>query len=719
MDFSLTTLFVLPSGSLAADGFKRENLKPGQFGIFNSRYKAVTTAGEAAKSPHIVFGQGRLENVPGLTHKYSDKVSRGSLVEWYKTTGNPNAKNQITYAGFDGVDNTKNIKVGCNEQVSLTIRARSLYIDTAFAYGLTRTVTFTTPCCEDCGDNCDTVDPRIVANAWAKAVNEEPLLSKFVLATPVFECAEPADADSVVDTVTYCVSLCDNGDEAALAAVQAQYPNDIVNRSERDGSISTYQMERLASADAPDDGVVSLPVKLSVCDTCPTGYTLQGEQARVLIETPLDGSEDLSDATAQQTFANTIAAAHQPAETFNGASGVDDTTEQITVTAHGWQTGQKVTYSAGGGIAVADLDEGGSYFVIVVDDDNVKLATTKANALAGTAIDLTDGVGASHSLTPSFTATFLENKGGSAVIMLSYDALFGDLNAAGADIITPISNIEAECFPPAGTELEWDACGTGFKVKRTLSITLADDCSPEATLAELQELYPSAEVTLEESANCNSRYELVQTSLTSHETCDFKTPAKFDQVQPYKGIEWVVVESALTGSDCQAGVKIEGKPLDKYGNPCDPIAFPHEWDQLTFEVFAYKGAPTSQDFLTYDRCDNIPITTVQKSTVATGSGEEIFMLEKRYHSYQTTLKHIFHDTNYNGGFIRYSDPTKFYDTYVLKFASPDLTNWSNESRQDETVIVAVPTGTGDALEAFLLGYFGPEKFTAGVLSQSV
>ena len=239
------------------------------------------------------------------------------------------------------------------------------------------------------------------------------------------------------------------------------------------------------------------------------------------------------------------------------------------------------------------------------------------------------------------------------------------------------------------------------------------------TLAELQVLYPNATVTLKESANCNSRYELVQTSETTHETCDFKVPAKFTDVQPYKGIEWVLKPTVLTGASCVAGVKIEGKPLDKYGNPCDPIAFPHEFDQLTFEVFAYKGAPTSQDFITFDRCDNIPTTTVQKSTVATGSGEEIFMLEKRYNSYQTTLKHIFHNNTWNGGFVRYSDPTKFYDTYVLTFKSPDLNTWDNVSRQDETVIIAVPAGTGADIESFLLGYFGEEKFTAGVLGQSL
>src|SRR4051812_37322941 len=133
-DFSLTTLFVLPNGVLAPANFKRENLQPGQFGIFTSRYKAVTD-GTAVGSPYVQFGQGRIENVAGLTHKYSDKVSKNSLIEWYKTTASDAPKNQITFAGFDGIDLTKTLKAGPDEQYSLTVRARSLYIDTAYAYG--------------------------------------------------------------------------------------------------------------------------------------------------------------------------------------------------------------------------------------------------------------------------------------------------------------------------------------------------------------------------------------------------------------------------------------------------------------------------------------------------------------------------------------------------------------------------------------------------------
>jgi hypothetical protein len=715
MDFSLTTLYVLPNGSLVADGFKRENLQPTQFGVFNSRYKAVTTASEAAKSPYIQFDQGRIEKVPGLTDKYSDKISRGSLIEWYKTTGSPTVKNQITFAGFDGLDNTKTIKAGCDEEYSLTVRARSLYIDQAFAYGLTRTVTVKTPCCEDCGDNCEVIDPRWLANEFARKINEEPMLSKFVVARPVFDCTVAPDAPVVVNTVTYCLTVCDNGDSGALASIQAQYADDVVTFKERVGSYSTYQLERLASAGAPANALITLPVRLSVCDVCPAGYTLQPEQSQFIIETPLDGSEDLNSAADKQTFANTIGATYQPAETFDGATGVDPVTNQITVTAHGWVVGQAVVYSNGGGTTVVGLTNGATYYIESVPTANtVTLSATKGGAV----VDITaDGVGAAHTLTPKFTATFLENKVGSAKILLKVDSLYPALVAVNADEISDASALEALCLPPAGTSTAWSSCDTGYKVQRTLTLTVTDDCA--ADLADVQAHYPGMTVTLEESGNCNSRYELVQTSETIHEDCDLAIPAEFVQVQPYKGIEWTVVEDALTGSGCQAGVKIEGKSLDKYGNPCDPISFPHEFDKLTFEVFAYKGAPTTQDFITFDRCDNIPITTTQRSTYATGSGEEIFMLEKRYHSYQTTLKHIFHDTNFNGGFVRYSDASRFYDTYVLKFKAPDLSTWSNQTQQDETVIIAVPTGEGTAIENFLIGYFGTEKFTAGVLSQSL
>lgn len=94
-----------------------------------------------------------------------------------------------------------------------------------------------------------------------------------------------------------------------------------------------------------------------------------------------------------------ITVAAPAAVTFNGASGVDDSAETITLTGHPFVTGDQVTYSDGSGTAIGGLTDGGTFFVIKVDANTIKLATTLNNANAGTAIDLTDGVGASHTLT--------------------------------------------------------------------------------------------------------------------------------------------------------------------------------------------------------------------------------------------------------------------------------------------------------------------------------
>jgi len=75
-------------------------------------------------------------------------------------------------------------------------------------------------------------------------------------------------------------------------------------------------------------------------------------------------------------------------------------TEQVTLTAHGKVTGQRVTPSVTTGNSLPEgLFTGRSYWLIVVDANTVKFADTLALANAGTAIDLTSiGVGTSKLL---------------------------------------------------------------------------------------------------------------------------------------------------------------------------------------------------------------------------------------------------------------------------------------------------------------------------------
>lgn len=69
-------------------------------------------------------------------------------------------------------------------------------------------------------------------------------------------------------------------------------------------------------------------------------------------------------------------------------SEVDITANTLAIPSHGYSTGLKVrlttTGTLPGGLATAT-----DYFVIVVDDNTIKLATSLVNAEAGTAIDIT------------------------------------------------------------------------------------------------------------------------------------------------------------------------------------------------------------------------------------------------------------------------------------------------------------------------------------------
>jgi len=85
-------------------------------------------------------------------------------------------------------------------------------------------------------------------------------------------------------------------------------------------------------------------------------------------------------------------------------TAVNTTADTITSTAHGLSTGAKLTYGAAGGTVLGGLSDATAYYVIYVTANTFKLASSAANALAGTAIDLT-GTGNSSQTFQGDTAT--------------------------------------------------------------------------------------------------------------------------------------------------------------------------------------------------------------------------------------------------------------------------------------------------------------------------
>lgn len=81
---------------------------------------------------------------------------------------------------------------------------------------------------------------------------------------------------------------------------------------------------------------------------------------------------------------------------ITGVTGEADD-DKLTKAAHGLTTGQLFTITFASGFT--GLTSGGEYWAIVIDEDNIKAATSNANAIAGTAIDIT-GDGTDATITP-------------------------------------------------------------------------------------------------------------------------------------------------------------------------------------------------------------------------------------------------------------------------------------------------------------------------------
>jgi len=83
----------------------------------------------------------------------------------------------------------------------------------------------------------------------------------------------------------------------------------------------------------------------------------------------------------------TIVISPPPVQNFNARTSINISNEQITLNSHNFETGDRLTYSNGGGTTLSNLSAG-DYFAIKVDNNTIKLASTLANANAGNAIDL-------------------------------------------------------------------------------------------------------------------------------------------------------------------------------------------------------------------------------------------------------------------------------------------------------------------------------------------
>jgi hypothetical protein len=156
-------------------------------------------------------------------------------------------------------------------------------------------------------------------------------------------------------------------------------------------------------------------------------------------------------------------------------------------------------------------------------------------------------------------------------------------------------------------------------------------------------------------------------------------------------------------------LRITGKPLTVYGQPCDIAAFPFEYDRFSFRTFVYAGPATTADFIVADACNIVALETItQRASYPTGTSAEIAQLEKNFYSYQAGyLKHLYRMNGYNENFESWVSSGVIYDTYYIKFNEYNKSEyqWGDYIYEDSTVIIAAPnsvvSGIAAAIETVL------------------
>ena len=164
------------------------------------------------------------------------------------------------------------------------------------------------------------------------------------------------------------------------------------------------------------------------------------------------------------------------------------------------------------------------------------------------------------------------------------------------------------------------------------------------------------------------------------------------------------------GNDANAFLRITGKPLTKYGQPCDVAAFPWEYDRFYFRTFIFSGPATTADFIVDDPCNRVatPVIT-QRSNYPVGTSAEVQQLEKNFYSYQAGyLKHLYRMNGYNENFESWVTDGQIYDLYYIRFNEYNKSEyqWGDYIYEDSMVIIAVPENQTSAIEAILVAGLG-------------
>lgn len=190
---------------LATTG-KTQDLDPGQIGLFDSKTYSAISAAPASGNQTFILAQGSYHTTDkigpfhgGYQESVKSKVINPKYVSRFFKVSAATAQNQI-------LNLNSGLAFKCGTTYNLRIDVKGSPALRFLNHNLYHTFDHFTGCCaNDCSVSCtgDPVDPAVVMKGWADQINEDPIMSKFIQATPLVQVTtQAATGTSGQSTVT-------------------------------------------------------------------------------------------------------------------------------------------------------------------------------------------------------------------------------------------------------------------------------------------------------------------------------------------------------------------------------------------------------------------------------------------------------------------------------------------------------------------------------------
>lgn len=135
----------------------------------------------------------------------TSKIKTSNIISFEGYAPDTTVEQQITYIGFDEINDSKSPSLGCDEEYYATFKIWEGYSAGIYQPLIQDSIRIKTACCSDCSTNCDSLDCKEYFTKAAADINANPLLSKYITASVVSKCTGSAD------TTVFALTLPDPG----------------------------------------------------------------------------------------------------------------------------------------------------------------------------------------------------------------------------------------------------------------------------------------------------------------------------------------------------------------------------------------------------------------------------------------------------------------------------------------------------------------------------